>query len=168
LHKNGINKSDFLVALNPGGNWVPKRWPKEFWAELADKLIAEMGAKVIITGSVSDVTLAHEIKSLMREKPVLACGALNIKQLGALCKRLDVFVTADTGPLHIANAVGTKKIIALFGPTSRHITGPFPDKNVVILQKDVGCVIPCYEAHCQDNRCMKAIVPGDVLKHIKI
>jgi len=168
LHKNAIKKYDFLVALNPGGNWLPKRWPKEFWADLADRLISGLGAKVIITGSVSDTTLAGEIKSLMEEKPALACGALNIKQLGALCKRLDVFVTADTGPLHIANAVGTKKIIALFGPTSPQITGPFPEKNVIILRKDVGCAIPCYQVHCKDNRCMKAITPEEVLKHIKL
>jgi lipopolysaccharide heptosyltransferase II len=168
LQKNGIKKYDFLTALNPGGNWLPKRWPKEFWAHLADKLISDFGAKVIITGSVSDVTLAGEIKNLMKEKPVLACGALNIKQLGALCKRLDVFITADTGPLHIANAVGTKQIIALFGPTSPEITGPFPKKNVIILHKDVGCTTPCYQVHCKDNRCMKAITPEEVLCHIKL
>ena len=168
LRKNGIKKFDFLVALNPGGNWMPKRWPKEFWAELADKVIAEMGAKVIITGSVSDVTLVNEIKSLMHQKPVLACGTLSIKQLGALCKRLDVFVTADTGPLHIANAVAAKKTIALFGPTSPEITGPYPLKNVVILQKDVGCKIPCYTVDCKDNRCIKAITPEDVLGQVRL
>ena len=168
LHKNGIRKHYFVVALNPGGNWLPKRWPKEFWSELADKLIHDFQAKVIITGSVSDIPLAGEIKNLMKEAPVLACGILNIKQLGALCRRLDVFVTADTGPLHIANAVGTKQIIALFGPTSAAITGPFPTKGVVILQKDVGCKIPCYQVHCADNRCMKAITPEEVLRHIKL
>lgn len=168
LQKNGIKKFDFLVALNPGGNWLPKRWPKEFWARLADRLISEHGAKVVITGSHSDITLVSEISAMMKERAVLACGVLNLKQLGALCKRLDVFITADTGPLHIANAVGTKQIIALFGPTSPQITGPFPAKNVVILQKDVGCVIPCYEVYCKDNRCMKAIAPEDVLKNVKL
>jgi len=168
LLKNGIKKHDFLIALNPGGNWLPKRWPKEFWAHLADKLIADFQAKVIITGSASDRTLGAQINSLMKEKSLIACGILSIKQLGALCKRLDVFVTADTGPLHIANAVGTKQIIALFGPTSPNITGPFPAKNVVILQKEVGCVIPCYQVRCKDNRCMKAITPEDVLRHIKL
>jgi ADP-heptose:LPS heptosyltransferase len=168
LHKNGVKKHDFLIALNPGGNWLPKRWPKESWAFFADKLIADLQAKVIITGSASDRTLGDQIKSLMKEKPIIACGLLNIKQLGALCKRLDVFVTADTGPMHIANAVGTKQIIALFGPTSPDITGPFPVKNVIILRKDIGCAIPCYQVHCKNNRCMKAITPEDVLKYIKL
>ncbi|MDP2937694.1 MAG: glycosyltransferase family 9 protein, partial [Candidatus Omnitrophota bacterium] len=73
----------------------------------------------------------------------------------------------DTGPLHIANATGTKRIIALFGPTSTQITGPYPLKNTVILSKDVGCKIPCYVVSCKDNRCMKAITPEDVIKEIK-
>jgi len=167
LSRNSIGKNDFIIALNPGGNWLPKRWPVEYWAQLADRLISETGAKVIITGSVSDSRLASQIKEEMKQAPLIACGILNIKQLGALAKRASLFITADTGPLHIANAVGAKKIIAIFGPTSKEITGPYPSVNVVILQKDVGCPIPCYKVDCRDNRCMKAIAPEDVLREVK-
>jgi ADP-heptose:LPS heptosyltransferase len=103
----------------------------------------------------------------MKEKPIIASGALNLKQLGALCKRLGLFITADTGPLHIANSIGTKKIIALFGPTSPEVTGPYPLKNVVILSKDVGCRVPCYMVRCKDNRCMQAVTPDEIIKEIK-
>lgn len=168
LNRKLITKDDLLFAINPGGNWLPKRWPQEYWAVLADKLIREFNAKVIITGSYSDVPVAQKIKSLMKEEPVIASGIFNLKQLGALCRRLDLFITADTGPLHIANAVGTKRIIALFGPTSPEITGPYPLKNTVILSKDAGCKIPCYVVHCKDNRCMKAITPEDVLEQVKL
>jgi lipopolysaccharide heptosyltransferase II len=168
LSKASITKDDFLVAINPGGNWLPKRWPKEYWALLADKLIHKLNARVIITGSLSDVGLAREIKNLIKGKPILACGVFNIKQLGALAKRVDLFITADTGPLHIANAVGTKRIIALFGPTSPEVTGPYPLTNVVILQKKVGCRIPCYVVGCKDNHCMKAITPEEVFEKIKL
>lgn len=167
LDKNGIKESDFLVAINPGGNWPPKRWPKDYWAILADKLIDEFGAKVIITGSHSDIKDAKSIEALMKVKPIIACGAFNLKQFGALCKRLDLFITADTGPLHIANASGAKRIIAIFGPTSFKITGPYPERNTVILSKDVGCKIPCYVVDCKDNRCMKAITPEDVIEKIE-
>ncbi len=167
LEKNSVKKEDFTVVLNPGGNWLPKRWPKSYWAELADKLIGDFKAKIIITGSPNDLSLANHIRDRMVHKPIIACGVFNIKQLGALCKIVDIFVTADTGPLHIANSVGAKKIIALFGPTSPEVTGPYPLKNVIILQKDVGCKISCYEVNCKDNRCMKAITPADVLKNIK-
>jgi len=163
LKKNSVGKNDFIIALNPGGNWLPKRWPVEYWAQLADRLISETGAKVIITGSASDLKLASQIKERMKQAPLIACGVLNIKQLGALVKRVNLFITADTGPLHIANAVGAKKIIAIFGPTAKEITGPYPATNTVILQKNTGCPIPCYKVDCRDNRCMKAITPEDVL-----
>ncbi len=167
LKEQAVKENDFVVVINPGGNWMPKRWPKEYWAPLADALVEDHGAKVIITGSRYDLSLACAISEKMLHKPVVACGIFNIKQLGALAKKADLFITADTGPLHIANSVGAKKIIALFGPTSPAITGPYPSKNVVILQKDVGCAIPCYQVHCKDNRCMKAIEPADVLKAIE-
>ncbi len=167
LARNGLRKDDFLVAVNPGGNWMPKRWPKEYWAQLSDNLISQLKAKVVITGSISDLPLANQIKQMMKQKPLVACGVFNIKQLGVLAKLSDLFITADTGPLHIANAVGAKKIIAIFGPTAKEITGPYPATNVVVLQKKAGCIIPCYKVHCQDNRCMKAVTPDDVLTEAK-
>jgi lipopolysaccharide heptosyltransferase II len=167
LESNGIWKSDFLAVINPAGNWALKRWPKEYWAALADRLIRDFAAKVVITGSASDKALALDIQSLMQEKALIACAALKLKELGALSRRSDLFITADTGPLHIANASGAKNIIALFGPTSVQITGPYPQKNVIILQKDTGCVIPCYQLRCKDNRCMKAITVEDVIAKIK-
>ena len=167
LNKKSIGKDGFLAAINPGGNWLPKRWPEVNWAILADKLITEFGARVIITGSYTDIFTARKIRDLMKEKPIIASGVFNLKQLGALCKRLDLFITADTGPLHIANALGAKRIIALFGPTSPEITGPYPLKNTAILSKDVGCKIPCYVVRCKDNRCMKAVTPEDVIEKIR-
>ncbi|MCX5697416.1 MAG: glycosyltransferase family 9 protein, partial [Candidatus Omnitrophica bacterium] len=168
LKEQGIREKDFLVGINAGGNWRPKRWPKENWAALADYLIRDLGARVIITGGQQDKPLAKDILGLMKEKPIIACGALNLKQFGALCKRLDLFISADTGPLHIANATGAKQIIALFGPTSPDITGPVPVKNTIILQKDPGCKIPCYVVDCKDNRCMKMITPEDVMEKVRL
>ncbi|MDD5060418.1 MAG: lipopolysaccharide heptosyltransferase II [Candidatus Omnitrophica bacterium] len=162
FEKHSLSADNFTVALNTGGNWLPKRWPKNYWAQLADQLITKLGAKVIITGSASDLVLAGQIKSQMREKPIIACGVFNLKQLGALAARVNLFISADTGPLHIACAVKAKKIIAIFGPTSKEITGPFPLTNTVILQKDAGCQIPCYKVNCQDNRCMNAVTPEEV------
>jgi lipopolysaccharide heptosyltransferase II len=168
LRKQLIEKEVFLVGINPGGNWLPKRWPKEYWAILADRLISEFSAKVIITGSPQDMILAGEIQHLMKEKPIISCNIFNLKQFAALCERLDLFITADTGPLHIANAVGANKIIALFGPTSPDVTGPYPLKNVIVLAKNIDCKVPCYALDCKDNRCMKAIIPADVLGQVRL
>ncbi len=166
LSKNSVGNNDLLIVLNPGGNWIPKRWPLDYWALLADKLITELKAKVIISGSITDLPLANKIKENMKEAPLIACGVFNIKHLGVLASRADVFITADSGPLHIANAVGAKKIIAIFGPTSKEITGPHPATNVIILQKDIGCLIPCYKVNCKDNRCMKAVSPQEVFAEV--
>ncbi|MFA5362677.1 MAG: lipopolysaccharide heptosyltransferase II [Candidatus Omnitrophota bacterium] len=168
LKKQSLNRDDFLVGLNPGGNWMPKRWPKESFAELADRLADEFKAKVLITGGDKDMPLAREITSLTKHKPAIACGQLNLKQFAGVVRRLDVFITADSGPLHIANAAGAKRIIGLFGPTSPALTGPYPDKNVTVLSKNAGCKIPCYKVDCADNRCMKAITVEDVMEVVKV
>jgi lipopolysaccharide heptosyltransferase II len=163
-----IEKSRFLVGINPGGNWNPKRWQKEYFALLADRLIVEFGATVLITGGLKDSVLAEDIQRLMRRKAFSCCGEFDLKQFGALCKKLDLLITADSGPLHIAHAVHTKNIIALFGPTHPALTGPYPPENVIFLQKNVGCKIPCYIVDCPDNRCMKAITPDDVIEKVRL
>ncbi|MCK9594894.1 MAG: lipopolysaccharide heptosyltransferase II [Candidatus Omnitrophica bacterium] len=162
----GLTDKDLLVGINPGGNWGPKRWPKEYFSCLADRLIEELSARVLITGSQKDLALAEEIRSKMKNKPVIVCGQLSIKQFAGLAKRLDLFISADSGPLHIANAAGAKKIIGLFGPTDTKITGPYPPDNAVILQINAGCVIPCYKVDCRDNRCMKALTPDMVISRV--
>ena len=103
----------------------------------------------------------------MRSPAIDLIGKDTLKQLPALLARADLLATPDSGPMHIANAAGAKKIIALFGPTDPKITGPYPEKNIVILQKDVGCKRPCYVVNCKDNRCMKAVTAEDVLGKVK-
>lgn len=167
LLKHKIAKNDLLIGINAGGNWPPKRWPPGYWAGLIDKVVQELGAKVVIAGGQHDLGLVKQISSGMKAKAIIACGNFNLKQSAALFKKLDLFISADTGPMHIANAVGAKRIIAIFGPTDPSITGPFPLKNVLVLQKDIGCKIPCYAVDCKDNRCMKAVTVEEVFRAAK-
>lgn len=167
LQKEKINRQDFLVVVSPAGNWPPKRWPAVYFAQLLDRLIEEFKARVVISADIQDKDIVKNILENMREKAIDAAGRFNLKQLAALLKQAELFIVADTGPLHIAATVGTKKIIALFGPTSLHLTGPYPLRNAVILQQDVGCRIPCYVVNCPDNRCMKAITVDDVLEAVR-
>jgi len=167
LGKQGITGDEAIIGINTGGNWLPKRWPREYWTKLIQLIQDQLGIKVVISGGHQDMTLAKIISSSLINKPLITCGMLNLKQSAALLKRLELFISGDSGPLHIANTVGTKKIIALFGPTHTAVTGPFPLKNVTILQKDVGCKVPCYVVGCDDNRCMKAITPEEVFAKVK-
>ena len=163
---NGISNNDFVVAINPGGNWSLKRWPKEHFGELADKLVSDLDAKIIITGAKKDIRLAEEISNLMKAKPIIFCGRTTLKQLAALFKKVNLVISADSAPMHIANVVGAK-LLALFGPTSPGITGPYNKENCIILKSEVDCKIPCYILDCKNNICMKNIKPQTVLDKIK-
>jgi lipopolysaccharide heptosyltransferase II len=167
LDKNSISGEDIIIGLNPGGNWGPKRWPAQNFSLLADRLFEELGARVIFTGSEADTPVVSAIRAKMRSLSASACGEFSLKQFAALCARMSVFVSADSGPMHIANAAGTRKIIALFGPTHPMLTGPVPQDRVTIIRKSVGCQIPCYKTGCSDNRCMAAISVEDVFAQVK-
>lgn len=162
LSEFGVNRPDLLVALNPGGNWDPKRWPKENYARLADRFIEAYGAKVVITGAAKDVRLAEEIRSLMRNAPSIACGRTTLRELAALLERADLVVANDTGPMHLAVAVGSR-VIALFGPTSPSLTGPYGAGTYTVIQRNTECETPCYDVTCADNACMSAIGVEEVM-----
>ncbi|MFN7169656.1 MAG: lipopolysaccharide heptosyltransferase II [Candidatus Omnitrophota bacterium] len=166
LEKAGIGESDSFVVLNPGANWLLKRWPTINFAKVGEAIVKDFGLKVVITGAEKDLELAVDIAKHMQERPIIACGKTTLKQLGALLKRAGLMITNDTGPLHIGLAVGVK-VVALFGPTSSRITGPYGPGEYRVIQKDVGCAVPCYHLKCVDNRCMKAITPEEVLKEVE-
>lgn len=163
--KNALEKRDFLVVINPGGNWNLKRWPKENFARLAGRLIKDYQAKVIITGAAKDISLAEGIAGLMQERPLILCGKTTLGQLAALMARVGLLISNDSGPMHIALSQKAK-VVCLFGPTSPKITGPYGKGDYTVIQKDVGCETPCYQLDCKDNRCMKAISVDDVLQAI--
>ena len=166
LQENGLKESDFLVVINPGGNWGLKRWPKENFAKLSDRLIEKYQVKVIITGAKSDISLARGIASLMHNRPTIFCGGTTLGQLAALMAKVGLVISNDSGPMHIAVSQKTK-VICLFGPTSPEITGPYGSGDYTVIRKDVGCEVPCYQLDCNDNRCMKAISVYDVLQAVQ-
>lgn len=166
LNKNKIDKQNFLVIMNPGGNWELKRWPPENFARLGDKLIERYKARVLITGSEKDKKLAEKIFSLMQNKPILAAGKTTLKQLGALFKKANLVIANDSGPMHIAVALDCP-VIALFGPTSSQITGPYGnDKNYRVIQKGSPPFLPCYGSICPQERSMDEISVDEVLAKI--
>ena len=124
--------------------------------------IAELKKWFTFTGFPNFVTIYLTIQDMMHEKAVSFCGKTTLRQVGALMDRAELVITADTGPLHIALAL-KKKTIALFGPTSPAITGPYGDGDYVVIQKDVDCDIPCYKKSCGSYKCMENITVRDVL-----
>ena len=160
LSENGVSEKDKFIAINPGGNWDPKRWPRESFAELADRLMNK-GYKVVITGADKDIILGEFIRGRTTRKPVVLCGKTNIKQLAGILEKAALVISGDSGPMHLAVSL-KKPVIALFGPTSSELTGPYGEGFYKVLWKDIGCQVPCYDVSCTDNRCMKAVTVDEV------
>lgn len=160
LTKNGKR----LVAVNPVARWKTKLWSERKFAELADRLISEKNAVVVFTGSPDDRNVIDRIIGMMKEKALNWAGETNLKELAALAKLSDLFITTDTGPMHIAAAAGAK-IIALFGPTAPWRTGPYGGDHIVI-RKGLVCS-PCFNRRCNKGvRCMEEITVEEVLEKV--
>jgi len=161
LKDAGINYKNFVI-LNAGGNWNPKRWPAENFAKLGDEIFKTSGSHIVLTGAEKDIALAETIAGLMKHKPFILCGKTGLKTLGAIFKKAICVISNDSGPMHLAAATGAN-VIAIFGPTSAKLTGPYGGGKCKVLHKDIGCEIPCYEVKCKDNKCMKAVTVGEAL-----
>lgn len=166
LRENGILENEPYFAINPGGNWPPKRWPKAEFAKLADVLYEKYKTKVIITGSEKDIPLGENIKNLCKRKPINLCGKTTLKQLATVLRQAKVVISNDSGPMHIAVSEKTPTI-ALFGPTHPNITGPYGSGNYSVVQKEVECPVPCFNKNCRKYRCMEAITVADVMEAIE-
>ncbi|NSW56757.1 MAG: glycosyltransferase family 9 protein [Armatimonadetes bacterium] len=149
-----------VVALNPGAAAVHRMWAADRFATLAGRLHRELDARVVVIGGPSEVPLAQGIARDSGIDPLCTAGKTTLLQLAAVLDRCDVLVTGDTGPQHIAYALG-KHVVSLFGPANPLSTGPYGPGHVVI-QHSFPCQ-PCY-AHpsCKDFACMKAIEVDEV------
>ncbi len=161
-----IKAGERFIVLNPGGNWDPKRWPAENFFSLGDRLAEKYGVKILISGGKKDEGLAEEIARGMHYKAVSLCGKTSVRELAAIFEKAGLVVSGDSGPMHISVSTGTATI-AIFGPTSPGITGPYGGGRYTVIQKDIGCAVPCYDMSCKENRCMKAVAVEDVMAVIE-
>lgn len=161
LSRGGAGK--ILVGIHPGGRKELKCWDKEKFALLADRLIKELGAKVFFTGAGAESALIEDILKMMRSKAVNLAGETDIMESAALVGGLDLFITNDSAPLHIASAMNTPTV-AIFGPSKSNETGPFGNVHKVV-EKDFPCRYACDEDVCDHNprkECMDSIKVEDV------
>ncbi len=157
-----------LIALNPGASHPIKQWGTEQFAALADILSKELSANIIIVGGLDDIPLSEEIARQTSSKPLLLAGKLDLLQLGAVLEQCDILVSSDTGPMHVATAVGTR-VAGLFGSTNPARTGPVGRGHRVIQAEGVPCV-PCGSLTCQSaiyRECMKKLLPETVFDVIR-
>lgn len=156
-----------VVALNPGASNRIKCWSPERFAILADTLVAELGAGIVLVGGGNERDLAERILAGMSHTPLDLIGKTTLLQLGAVLDRCDVLVSGDTGPLHLATAVSTP-VIALFGAIDPERTGPVGEGHRIIRHDELPCV-PCVARSCRnriDLECMDRITPTEVFDTI--
>jgi heptosyltransferase-2/heptosyltransferase-3 len=142
LQEWGIEPHQPIFCIHPGtGTWV-KHWQEDRWASVADILTDQFEARVVLTGSHNELPLVRRIAGQMKRTPVIAAGDTRIGQLAALFNRARVVLGPDSGPLHLATAVGVPTV-ALFGPADPVEFGSWgsPQKHMV-LTSDIGCR-PC-------------------------
>ena len=123
LSEQGVKPQDRLVALNSGAGRPSKRWPVEHFARVAERLAVEAGARVLLLWGPDEETMARSIAARMTARPLLA-PPTTIPELTALLRRCALMVAGDTGPLHLAAALGTPSI-GLYGPTRAERNGPY-------------------------------------------
>jgi lipopolysaccharide heptosyltransferase I len=150
------------VALHAAARWRTKLWEVGRWRDLAASLLAE-GMGVLLTGSREDEALAAAIGTGLNPRPLSLVGRVSLKQLVAVLRDVDLMISVDTGPMHIAAAVGLP-VVALFGPTDPLRTGPLgPGRS---LRRELPCS-PCLQRRCQiadTYRCMRDLGVAEVLE----
>ncbi|MDT7041812.1 lipopolysaccharide heptosyltransferase II [Candidatus Nitronereus thalassa] len=170
LFEHSVRMNCSILGLNPGSMYgEAKRWLPKRFAQAADQIVegwvtqehSESRAQCIIVGAPGEETLGHEIASFMRTTPVVLTGKTSLGALKAVIKQCRVFLTNDTGPMHIANALGVP-VVAVFGPTDHKTTAPFVP-GYVIVRTPVECS-PCLLRECPiDHPCMTGVTVDQVV-----
>ena len=149
----GIPKGGRILGINPGATYgSAKRWFPDRFAAVADALSEEWGASVVLLGSTPERPLASEIEAAMRSKALNLAGRTTVRELMALLASCSFLVTNDSGPMHIAAALGIP-LAAIFGPTDWRATSPWT-RRAKIVRANVDCS-PCLRRECdRGHECM--------------
>lgn len=159
----GLGGPRFLVGLAPGAAFGPaKRWLPDRFAAVADRLIGALNADVLIFGSTAERPLAEQVAGAMTHTPTIVAGDTSLRQSLALMARCRLMVTNDSGPMHLAAALGIP-LVAIFGSTDERATGPL-GRRIAIVKWAVECS-PCGKRHCPiDFRCMSDLSVEEVFR----
>lgn len=161
LASSGIDPNELVVGINPGAAYGPaKCWPADRYAEVADRLVAQQAARIVLVGSAGEAPVAADVARRMRRPAVVLAGRTTLGQLMGLISECSLLVTNDSGPMHLAAALGVRQV-AIFGSTNEIATGPLSTAARVVKHQ-VPCN-PCLLRVCPiDFRCMTRIGVEDV------
>ncbi len=168
LQEAGLDPDRPFVAVNPMSRWPTKNWSPELFAQTAD-LLAATGLQVLFTGAPADRAEIDAIVQGMQGRAGRVDGLTDLATLAAIYRRSVVLLSTDTGPMHLAVAVGTP-VVAVFGPTAPWRTGPHGPGHRVI-RTPLPCS-PCFKRECtvtdlEPHACMRRIQPGTVAAAVR-
>lgn len=161
---NTFKENDFIVGICPTGSWESKKCDAEKFAEIAELVIKKYNARIFILWGKGDETDGEKLKALLGDKCVYA-PATSIMEMAALISRCKFLIANDSGPMHIATALGTP-VLSIHGPTAPHLQGPFGDKHEWIHLSDLHCIM-CNLLVCKYNHeCFLNLPNEEIMKKI--
>lgn len=153
-----------LLGINPHTTYPSKAWPEEYFVEFIRLWYAQTGLRTLVTwGPGEREASARIIAAAGAEKCVLQ-PEVDILEFAALLSKLDIFLTADTGPMNIAWAVNTPTV-AMFGPTTRKAVSPTGENHLTLFNPEIKC-LQCHLEQCSHKSCMYSMKPAWVLEQI--
>jgi ADP-heptose:LPS heptosyltransferase len=148
------------IILNLGARWLTKRWPPEHFAAIGRLAADRRGAGLIAVGAAGDRPLVDALARQLAPIPLLdLCGRTRLQEFAALCRESDVVVSNDTGPLHLAAAVGAR-VVGIYTCTSPELTGPYGAKAAAV-RTGVWCAAS-FRKNCGRLDCMSELEPARV------
>lgn len=164
LNRLGIEQKDTVIGISPGASYgSAKCWPVEYFVDLVKRLKAHPTVKVIFLGDAGQEPMIASIIEQTASQAINLAGKTSLRELMAIIQAVDLLLTNDSGPMHIAAAL-QKPLIALFGSTDPRKTGPYRADQV--LYHPAACS-PCFKRECPiDFRCMRSLTPDLVDREI--
>lgn len=164
--EHDVSEEDRIIVLHPGASHASKMWPEENFARLGDALIERFKVKIILISGASQSAIGEKVKDLMKNEAISLCGRTSLGVLAALFKKTALFISNDSGPVHIACAVGTP-VISIFSRNEKGLSParwrPLGNKGI-FLHKDVGCT-KCLAHNCKKSfLCLRSITVEEVLE----
>ncbi len=151
-----------IIGIHPGARPPARRWPVAYFASLADALVQQLNAQVLLTGGAGEEQTVQAVVEAMQTPALSLAGKTSLGGLAALISRFDLFISNDTGPSHIACAVDCPSI-TLFGPADVQRWAPLNRQRHPIVRHPVACS-PCGYWECPiDHRCLRWLSPETVL-----
>ncbi len=164
LNRFGIRNEHVVVGINPSAAYGPaKCWLPERFRQVTEMLVRDPNVYVVFFGNTDGFSFIEEISQNLYKRVINLAGQTTLREFTAIISVCDVFLSNDSGPMHIAAALN-KPLVALFGSTSHIETGPY--NTGVVIHKEVACS-PCFKRICPiDFRCMKRIQVDEVYEEL--